>query len=234
MQESKRNVFLNPLCLMLVQLIGLVVCGWLKYYDITPMADAMGRSERWDFTVDVLGIVLILAPAVVAFVKKVPHWRYPVALACVPAVLLVLAMGYFITTNQVNLHKAKMQRKAVFDSAAKVGEVMGISFPAFKVSSYEEKPFEEAWLLGYICKSEIKFDQQPSEHFFQTLDSLCKVDAKWKKSDNTYVFDSIQGRSVHSAVFLSFVLTRGEKNAHLEYDIANRLALAKNGFFIKY
>lgn len=223
MQESKRCIFLNPLILMLLQLIGIVVCGWLKFYDITPMADAMGRSERWDFTVDVVGILLILTPAVVAFVKKMPHWRLPVALACVPVALLVLAMGYFITVNQMNLHRAKMQRKAVFDSAAKIEQVIGMPFPEYKIINYEESVLEENWQMGIICKSEIEFAQQPSERFFQSLDSLCEVDRKWRKSENVYLFDSIKGRGSRSSVFLSLILTRGEKRASMEYDLLSRV-----------
>lgn len=207
---------------MLLQLIGIVLCGWLKFYDITPMADAMGRAARWDFTVDVLGVLLILGPAVVAFVKKVPHWRLPVALACMPAVILAMMTGYFIFTYQVNLHKAKMQRKAVFDSAAKVERVIGMPFPEFKIVNYEEIVLEEKWQMGIICKSEIEFAQPPSERFFQSLDSLCVVDRKWRKSENVYLYDSIKGRGSRSSVFLSLILTRGEKRASMEYDLLRR------------
>ncbi len=216
---GKKNIILSLPVLLLIQLIGIVLCGWLKYCDITPLSDAMGLSMRWDFTFDFVALLLIVVPAVIAFVQRMPHWRYSIALACLPLVLLVLGMGYFIVNHQMDLHKAKLQRMAVYDSAEKIEKVIGIPFPEFKITGYKESTLESALLKRQICKSEIVFKNEPSELFFRSLDSLCSVDRKWHKSENVYLFDSIRGKGNLSRIVLSLIITRINKQVDLEFDV---------------
>ncbi|MBR3013431.1 MAG: hypothetical protein IKH69_00195 [Bacteroidaceae bacterium] len=219
--KGNRKILSSLPVLLLVQLIGIVLCAWLKLYDITPLSDAMGLSVRWDFTVDFIALLFIVLPAVVTFVQRMPHWRYSIALACLPLLVLFIGMGYFIINYQTSLHQAKLQRMAVYDSAEKIEKVIGIPFPEFEIKNYKENTLEGSWQNRKVCKSEIEFSEQPSERFFQTLDSLCLIDSKWHKSDNVYLFDSIRGRSLRSLVVLSLVLTKNKNITSLEYDVIN-------------
>ncbi len=219
LMKGKKNIILSLPVLLLIQLIGIVLCGWLKYCDITPLSDAMGLSTRWDFTFDFVALLLIVVPAVVAFVQRMPHWRYSIALACLPVVLLVLGMGYFIVDHQMDLHKAKLQRMAVYDSAEKIEKVIGIPFPEFKITGYEEKAYPNDLLHRYSCKASAKFVEMPSPAFYQQLDSLCMMDSKhWRRSEGIYAYDSIIGRRSLSRLVLSLLLTRGNENFNIEYD----------------
>lgn len=205
--------------LLLVQLIGIVLCAWLKLYDITPLSDAMGLSVRWDFTVDFIALLFIVLPAVVAFVQRMPHWRYSIALACLPLVILLIGMGYFIFSYQTSLHQAKLQRMAVYDSAEKIEKVIGIPFPEFSLINYSEKTLDGI-LGGHLCRATLKWNEEPTTQFYSTLDSLCQVEKpRWKKSDGVYLFDSIRGRGNLSRLVLSLVLTRGEQQGSMEYDV---------------
>lgn len=217
--KGNRKILSSLPVLLLVQLMGIVLCAWLKLYDITPLSDAMGLSARWDFTADFIALLFIVVPAVVAFVQRMPHWLYSIALACLPVVLLVLGMGYFIVNHQMDLHKAKLQRMAVYDSAEKIEKVIGIPFPEFKITGYEEKAYPNDLLHKYSCRANAKFVERPSQAFYQQLDSLCVMDSKhWRQSEGVYAYDSILGRRTLSRLVLSLVLTRGIENFNIEYD----------------
>ena len=223
---GKKNNIISLPVLLLIQLIGIVLCGWLKYCDITPLSDAMGLSMRWDFTFDFVALLLIVVPAVVAFVQRMPHWRYSIALACLPVVLLVLGMGYFIVNHQMDLHKAKLQRMAVYDSAEKIEKVIGIPFPEFEITDYEEKSHPDDLLHKYSCKAIGKFVEMPSATFYEQLDSLCmKGNKHWRQSEGVYVYDSIFGRKTLTRLVLSLLLTKGNENFDIEFDRTNNFII---------
>lgn len=210
--------------LMFLQLIGMAICAWLKYKEITPMADMMGRSARWDFTVDIVGGLLILGPALWACIQRIPHWHYPVILACVPALLITLATVYFTGSRLMREASAKRIRLERYDSAEKVEQIIGLPFPAFSVTKADENDLshDEYYLPRYICTVEAEFNTLPSADFYQKLDSLCELESSlWKKKDNIYLFDSIFGQVTLSELILSLVLERDKKALKMEYDVMN-------------
>lgn len=224
--KGNRKILSSLPVLLLVQLIGIVLCAWLKLYDITPLSDAMGLSARWDFTADFIALLFIVAPAVVAFVQRMPHWRYSIALACLPLVILFIGMGYFIFNYQTSLHRAKLQRMAVYDSAEKIEKVIGIPFPEFEIKDYEEKSHPDDLLHKYSCKAIGKFVEMPSATFYEQLDSLCmKGNKHWRQSEGVYVYDSIFGRKTLTRLVLSLLLTKGNENFDIEYDRTNKFLI---------
>lgn len=209
---------------MLLQIAGMFLCAWLKFYDITPMADMMGRSARWDFTVDIVGGLLILGPALWAYIQKIPHWHYLLILACLPILLVVAGTVYFTGSRLMREASAKRIRLERYNNAEKVEQIIGLPFPAFSVTKAEEKDLnhDEYYLPRYICTVEAEFNTLPSADFYQKLDSLCELESSlWKKKDNIYLFDSIAGQVVLSELVLSLVLEKDKKALKMEYDVMN-------------
>lgn len=220
-EKEKGKASQSPWFLMILQVAGMGICAWLKYCDITPMADAMGRSSRWDFTADMVGFFLIFVPALVACVKKPSGWTLPVALASLPVVLMVCAFAYFVAINQMNALKAKKERMTRYDSAAKVEQVIGMPFPEFRLTNITEKKLGgDYYLPRYVCSAEAEFIEIPSVSFYHSLDSLAGAEKpKWRKSADSYAFDSIFGQVTLSELVLSLILSVKEKKFHMEYDV---------------
>lgn len=216
-----KKVF-NSWTLLLIQLISMGFCAWMKFHDVTPISDLMGRSSRWDVTVDLIWIFLICGPAVYAYTHRLAHRKIPILLAFLPFVFIGLAVLYFGSLNAYHHYQAKQLRKQQYNTPAKIEQVIGVPVPDFKLTKYEEHKIDNKYLQGHLCKAEITFSQNPSEQFYQTLDSLCSHNNfSWIKNDNVYLMDSIQGRGNLSRIFLSLLHTKGEKIAYLEYHKVN-------------
>ena len=225
-EKEKGKASQSPWFLMILQVAGMGICAWLKYCDITPMADAMGRSSRWDFTADMVGFFLIFVPALVACVKKPSGWTLPVALASLPVVLMVCAFAYFVAINQMNALKAKKERMTRYDSAAKVEQVIGMPFPEFEITEYNEKVMDESPILAYICKSRAKFKEKPCNAFFDKLDSLCSLQGtNWHRGEDTYLFDSMRANVLNKVLVLSLLITKGRDDIYMEYDVSPELSV---------
>ena len=209
-------------CLALIQLIAMGFCAWMKFHDVTPISDLMGRSSRWDVTVDLIWIFLICGPAVYAYTHRLAHRKIPILMAFLPFVFIGLAVLYFGSLNAYHHYQAKQLRKQQYNTPAKIEQVIGVPVPDFKLTKYEEHKIDNKYLQGHLCKAEITFSQNPSEQFYQTLDSLCSQNnSSWVKNDHVYLMDSIQGRGNLSRIFLSLLHTKGEKIAYLEYHKVN-------------
>ena len=209
-------------CLALIQLIAMGFCAWMKFHDVTPISDLMGRSSRWDVTVDLIWILFICGPAVYAYMHRLAHRKIPILLAFLPFVFIGLAVLYFGSLNAYHHYQAKQLRKQQYNTPAKIEQVIGVPVPDFKLTKYEEHKIDNKYLQGHLCKAEITFLQNPSEQFYQTLDSLCSQNnSSWVKNDNVYLMDSIQGRGNLSRIFLSLLHTKGERVAYLEYHKVN-------------
>jgi hypothetical protein len=194
----------------------------MKFHDVTPISDLMGRSSRWDVTVDLIWIFLICGPAVYAYIKKMPHKNIPIMTATLPFILIGCAILYFGSINAYHNYQAKQLRKQQYNTPAKIEQVIGVPVPDFKLTKYEEHKIDNKYLQGHLCKAEITFSQNPSEQFYQTLDSLCSQNnSSWVKNDNVYLMDSIQGRGFVSRIILSFLYTKDESKAYLEYNSVN-------------
>ena len=209
----------GSISLLLIQLSGILLCFWLKYYDITPMSDIMGRAGKWDFTADLIAALFIATPAIVAYMRKIPGWRYVIGMACLPAFLIAIAMIYYGTVNYKNEAKAKQVRMQKYDSSLKVSQAIGIPFPEFEQTSYRESKNEGSVNNERICRSTIKWKEQPSAAFFLALDSLCDANADWRKNVDTYAFDSIMGVGILSRIELSLVIVKTGESAEIEYDM---------------
>ena len=72
---------------------------------------------------------------------------------------------------------------------------------------------------SHACKLSAEWIQQPANIFFDKLDSLCSVKASWRKSEDVYAFDSIQGVGSFRRLFLSVLIIKGAKNFQIEYDM---------------
>ena len=209
-------------CLALIQLIAMGFCAWMKFHDVTPISDLMGRSSRWDVTVDLIWILFICGPAVYAYTHRLAHRKIPILLAFLPFVFIGLAVLYFGSLNAYHHYQAKQLRKQQYNTPAKIEQVIGVPVPDYKLTKYEEHKIDNKYLQGHLCKAEITFSQNPSEQFYQTLDSLCSQNnSRWVKNDHVYLMDSIQGRGNLSRIFLSLLHTKGEKIAYLEYHKVN-------------
>lgn len=218
-----KKIFENYIVLVLIQLIGMQLCVLIKIFNITPISDLIGRSPKWDVTFDLIWILLICAPAVYAYVQKIPHWKVPVMFAFLPFILIGLAILFVIVINANNSYQAQQQRKQLYDSPAKIEQVIGVPVPEFRVTNFEELKINNNYQKGYLCKSEITFTEDPTEQFYQALDSLCLQNSSlWQKNDNVYLMDSIQGRGNLSRIFFSLLHTKGEKKAYLEYHKTTR------------
>ena len=219
-----KKVFNNIELLVIIQVIGMALCAWMKFHDVTPISDIMGRSSHWDVTVDLIWIFLICGPAVYAYTHRLAHRKIPILLAFLPFVFIGLAVLYFGSLNAYHHYQAKQLRKQKYNTPAKIEQVIGVPVPDFKLTKYEEHKIDNKYLQGHLCKAEITFSQNPSEQFYQTLDSLCSQNnSSWIKNDNVYLMDSIQGRGNLSRIFLSLLHTKGEKVAYLEYHNANNI-----------
>ena len=222
-----KKVF-NSWTLLLIQLISMGFCAWMKFHDVTPISDIMGRSSRWDVTVDLIWIVFICGPAVYAYTHRLAHRKIPILMAFLPFVFIGLAVLYFGSLNAYHHYQAKQLRKQQYNTPAKIEQVIGVPVPDFKLTKYEEHKIDNKYLQGHLCKAEITFSQNPSEQFYQTLDSLCSHNnSSWIKNDNVYLMDSIQGRGNLSRIFLSLLHTKGEKIAYLEYHKVNNIVYIK-------
>ena len=203
-------------------------CAWMKFHDVTPISDLMGRSSRWDVTVDLIWIFLICGPAVYAYIKKIPHKNIPIMTATLPFILIGCAILYFGSINAYHNYQAKQLRKQKYNTPAKIEQVIGVPVPDFKLTKYEEYPIDNKYMKGHLCKAEISFINTPTDLFYQTLDSLCSQNnSSWVKNDNVYLMDSIQGRGNLSRIFLSLLHTKGEKIAYLEYHKVNNIVYIK-------
>ena len=219
-----KKAFDNIKLLVIIQVIGMALCAWMKFHDVTPISDLMGRSSRWDVTVDLIWILFICGPAVYAYTHRLAHRKIPILLAFLPFVFIGLAVLYFGSLNAYHHYQAKQLRKQQYNTPAKIEQVIGVPVPNFKLTKYEEHKIDNKYLQGHLCKAEITFSQNPSEQFYQTLDSLCSQNnSSWIKNDNVYLMDSIQGRGNLSRIFLSLLHTKGEKVAYLEYHNANNI-----------
>ena len=206
-------------CLALIQLIAMGFCAWMKFHDVTPISDLMGRSSRWDVTVDLIWILFICGPAVYAYTHRLAHRKIPILLAFLPFVFIGLAVLYFGSLNAYHHYQAKQLRKQQYNTPAKIEQVIGVPVPDFKLTKYEEYPIDNKYLKGHLCKAEISFINTPTDKFYQTLDSLCSQNnSSWIKNDNVYLMDSIQGRGNLSRIFLSLLHTKGENKAYIEYN----------------
>ena len=214
-----KKFFNNIELLIIIQVIGMGLCAWIKLHDITPLSDFMGRSGRWDMTFDLIWILLICGPAVYAYTHRLEHRKIPIVIAFLPFLFIGLAFLYFGSLNAYHNYQAKQLRKQQYNTPAKIEQVIGVPVPDFKITNYEEHKIDNKYLLGYLCKAEITFSKNPSELFYQTLDSLCSQNSsKWVKNDNVYLMDSIQGRGNLSRIFLSLLHTKGENKAYIEYN----------------
>lgn len=217
-----KKVFNNIELLVIIQVIGMALCAWMKFHDVTPISDLMGRSSRWDVTVDLIWILFICGPAVYAYMHRLAHRKIPILMAFLPFVFIGLAVLYFGSLNAYHHYQAKQLRKQQYNTPAKIEQVIGVPVPDFKLTKYEEHKIDNKYLQGHLCKAEITFSQNPSEQFYQTLDSLCSQNnSSWIKNDNVYLMDSIQGRGFVSRIILSFLYTKDESKAYLEYNSVN-------------
>ena len=217
-----KKAFDNIKLLVIIQVIGMALCAWMKFHDVTPISDLMGRSSRWDVTVDLIWILFICGPAVYAYTHRLAHRKIPILLAFLPFVFIGLAVLYFGSLNAYHHYQAKQLRKQQYNTPAKIEQVIGVPVPDFKLTKYEEHKIDNKYLQGHLCKAEITFSQNPSEQFYQTLDSLCSQNnSSWVKNDNVYLMDSIQGRGFVSRIILSFLYTKDESKAYLEYNSVN-------------
>ncbi|MBR1596610.1 MAG: hypothetical protein IJ665_07995 [Phocaeicola sp.] len=217
-----KKVFNNIELLVIIQVIGMALCAWMKFHDVTPISDLMGRSSRWDVTVDLIWILFICGPAVYAYTHRLAHRKIPILMAFLPFVFIGLAVLYFGSLNAYHHYQAKQLRKQQYNTPAKIEQVIGVPVPDFKLTKYEEYPIDNKYLKGHLCKAEISFINTPTDKFYQTLDSLCSQNNSiWVKNDHVYLMDSIQGRGNLSRIFLSLLHTKGEKIAYLEYHKVN-------------
>lgn len=183
------------------------------------MSDIMGRSSKWDFTADLIAALFILTPAIFAYIRKIPGWRYIVGMAWLPIFMIAIAMIYYGTVNYKNEAKAKQMRMQKYDSSLKVSQAIGIPFPEFEQTHYRESKKEDSVNNERICRSIIKWKEQPSTAFFLALDSLCDVNAHWRKNGDIYAFDSIMGVGILSRIELSLVIVKTGESAEIEYDM---------------
>ena len=207
------------LCLLLLQVIGIIICFYLKYHNITPMSDAMGKDGRWDFTSDFIAVLFIAAPTVWAFIYKIPGWRYTLVMIMLPIVLFLSAFVYYSYLNHKYIEKERNIRMQKFDNSAKVEKVIGIPFPDFEMTKYRESILKDKMLNNHVCKYYLKWKGLPSDSFYHSLDSLCQTNHLWRKTDTVYAFDSIYGYGALSKLVLSIILVKGEEEALLEYDL---------------
>lgn len=214
-----KKVFSFSLSLILIQLVGLTLCFWLKYQDITPMADLMRLSGRWDFTTDFIAVALIAAPALYAYVHKVKGWRWVVGMFFLPFVLILAGILYYYGSWEYHDYQKYQERKKTYGNAEKVEQVVGVSIPPFKQLSYEEKEMDDESLHVIVCKSTIQWKEQPSRLFYLSLDSLCEIEGShWKKNGDVYLFDSILDSGYLSRLILSMIITKDEPTVQLSYD----------------
>ncbi len=214
-----KKVFSFSLSLILIQLVGLVLCFWLKHQDITPMSDLMRLSGRWDFTTDFIAVLLIATPAFYAYMHKVKGWRWVVGMFFLPFVLILAGMFYYYGMWEYHDYQKYQERKQIYGNAEKVEKVVGTSIPAFKQLSYEEKVMDDESLHVIVCKSTIQWKEQPSRLFYLSLDSLCEIEGShWKKNGDVYLFDSILDSGYLSRLILSMIITKDEPTVQLSYD----------------
>lgn len=215
-----RKNFSLSLVFVLIQLIGLALCFYLKRQDITPMSDLMRLSGRWDFTVDFIAVALIAAPAFYAYMNKVEGWRWVVGMFFLPFVLIIVGTLYFYGRWEYHDYQKYQERKQTYGNAEKVEQVVGTSIPAFKQLSYEEKQMDDEAYQALVCSSNIQWEEPLSRQFYLSLDSLCqKEGSHWKKSGDVYVFDSVRNSGYISRLVLSMIITKDEPTAQLSYDL---------------
>jgi len=183
------------------------------------MAAAMGRASKWDFTADFVAALFIVAPAIIAYIHKMPGWRYVVGVMMLPVVLIIAAMIYYVTLNHINESKAKEERMQKYDSSKKIEQAIGIPFPDFEIIRYKENRNKISVHNNHICRSKIRWKETPTSAFFLALDSLCITNPHWRTDGKTYVFDSIQGVGVLSRMELSLIIEKEKKEADIEYDL---------------
>lgn len=216
--NDKRHI--RAFFLLLTQLLGLGGCFLLKHQDITPMSDLMRLSGRWDFTADFIAVLLIATPAFYAYVHKVKGWRWVVGMFFLPFVLIVVGMLYYYGMWEYHDYQKYQERKQTYGNAEKVEWVVGISIPAFKQLSYEEKQMEDEAYHALVCSSDIQWEETPSRQFYLSLDSLCQTQGShWKKSGDVYVFDSVRNSGYISRLVLSMIIMKDEPTAQLSYDL---------------
>lgn len=215
-----KKVFLSPLGLIVIQLLGLGLCFLLKRQEITPMSDLMRLSGRWDFTVDFIAVALIAAPAFYAYMHKIKGWRWVVGMFFLPFALIVVGTLYYYGMWEYHDFQKYQERKQTYDNAEKVEQVVGTSIPAFKQLSYEEKQMDDEAYHALVCSSDIQWEEPPSRQFYLSLDSLCQTQGShWKKSGDVYVFDSVRNSGYISRLVLSMIITKDEPTAQLSYDL---------------
>ncbi len=151
------------------------------------------------------------------------------ALCCV-ILAMAVAAGSYKLRHYVIAVKAKQERMAKFDSAEKVEQVIGMAFPDFELTEYNEKVMDDSPILAYICKSKAKLKEKPGSAFFDKLDSLCSLQGtNWRRGEDTYLFDSMRANVLNKVLVLSLLITKEREDIYMEYDVSPELsAIIKN------
>lgn len=99
----------------------------------------------------------------------------------------------------------------------------GIDFPAFEPV---DTTFDATFMLEeYIISHKMRFKDVPAGDFYSQLESRCKTDSLWSKSEdgNTYLYDyswsGTTGKGPDGWDYLSLEITKGKRDFSLSYGV---------------
>ena len=82
---------------LFAQTLGVLLIGLMEYFNILPISALLEGTDKWDFTSELIWMLLVVCPAIYAIYHKVKKVWLPISIAMFPFVLIgVLAMVIFV------------------------------------------------------------------------------------------------------------------------------------------
>lgn len=82
---------------LFAQTLGVLLIGLMEYFNIHPISALLEGTDKWDFTSELIWMLLVVCPAIYAIYHKVKKVWLPISIAMFPFILIgVLAMVIFV------------------------------------------------------------------------------------------------------------------------------------------